>query len=457
MATNKSTGSRQSSVSTKETGLNQLTTMLIAAVLRYNTDKEHPMGNSEIAKKISDITDQYFDSKIVDRHLKYITELTNIATSKSNSSTSTPSQQTQPSQKATISSLTQTEAKKRLNAVTSVIGGYIRCQNANKTPKNKDAANLKKVYYYDPLINESEYNLIKGALTSNRYIQQAEKCYLSDALHFLHPFISDNDQELAILSPVPKRKASSTASIVLDNVNKIFDAIYKNNQLEIEYGAFKEKAGRICFEADGKGVRVINPYAMLWSNGQHYLIATTAEEDTTEDVKTAEGESTRKNIYHFRIDRIRDIKLHKTKKILKNGNTVYKMSKRDELPDALKPFFVRGIFQEESYRSTYPHMSFSDQHESEEVLINCRNLSILVDNFGQDGRFMYGETVITQKKDVNLPFPDGYTVRIKGVDYNSIKRLCLHMQDDIYVIEPTALRDEIIAELKSKLTLYEGI
>jgi predicted DNA-binding transcriptional regulator YafY len=83
----------------------------------------------------------------------------------------------------------------------------------------------------------------------------------------------------------------------------------------------------------------------------------------------------------------------------------------------------------------------------------------LVDNFGQNSEFIKGETINTQNSNINLPFPKdkGYTIRIRDVDYNSIKRLCLNMQDDMYVLAPESLRNEIISELERKLTIYKQL
>jgi hypothetical protein len=391
--------------------------------------------------------------KSVKRHLNYIQALTDIA-----EGVLTPMSSDE-SEKIDVTSLSKEEAENRLNALVSVMGGYIRCSYINETAALKKAKNSKMLYYFDPIINESEFELIKGAITSNRYIRNQELIYLTDALHFLHPNISQVEsisapEEVntklkripAYTQTPPRRSYKNQASIILKNINTLYDAIRDKYQIEFTYGVFEEKHNRISFVADTKGCRVLNPYAMLWSNGQQYLIAT-----PTDDAD---------HIFHFRIDRIYgDVVIHKEAQRLPSGHEVKKAAPRADIPDSLKSYFKRNVFQEDMYRSTHPHMAYSINNTSEEVLLNCsqKSLATIIDNFGQDGQHIIGRTVITKSIKSNLPFPDGYTIKLLDADYNAVKHFCLHLQNDIYVIEPVALRKEIISEIRAKLDTYSII
>jgi hypothetical protein len=442
-------------VSPKEKGLNQLSIMLITAVLRYNSDVNHKLGTKQIVGLLSDITLQYFDERIVNRHLNYIRNLTDIA-----EGTLEP-QNNNKDTKADVTSLTREEAQYRLNALVAVIGGYIRCTYINQIAAEKKAKNSKMLYYFDPIINRSEFELIKGALTSNRYIRNDELNYLTDALHFLHPDISEADngkrsdpeeannrlkKRPSYSQTPPKRNYRNQASIILRNINTIYDAIQDEHQIEITYGVFEESHNRIIFVADGKDTRVLNPYAMMWSNGQQYLLASPANDS--------------EHIFHFRIDRIYgDVAVHQEPYKLPSGKTKYRNTKRESIPQILQPYFKKNIFQEDLYRSTHPHMTYSRHNSSEAVLLNCsqQSLATIIDNFGQDGQHIMGRTIVTKSSNLNLPFPDGYTINIIDADYDAVKHFCLQLQNDIYVIEPDLLREEIISELSSRLGIYTGI
>jgi CTP:phosphocholine cytidylyltransferase-like protein len=138
---------------------------------------------------------------------------------------------------------------------------------------------------------------------------------------------------------------------------------------------------------------------------------------------------------------------------------VKKATPRADIPDSLKSYFKRNVFQEDMYRSTHPHMAYSINNTSEEVLLNCsqKSLATIIDNFGQDGQHIIGRTVITKSTKSKLPFPDGYTIKLLDADYNAVKHFCLHLQNDIYVIEPESLRKEIISEIRARLDTYSSI
>jgi hypothetical protein len=457
------------SKSTKGSTLNYITLLLIAAVLKYKSSAEHPLGTKEIAEEFFNITGgQQIDQRNIIRHLTPVVELTRTAESQTAASKS-PSHSLTPE---------QTE----LNALISVMGGSIHRDSKNSL-SSPNSPNAKKVYYFKPLINDSEFDLIKGAMISNRYVQAEDKKYLIDILYFLHPDVTDNISEKkhtkgikdphanrsSVLyeaiprcpKPTMRSRFSSDAALFISHINTIYDAIHQDYQLILTYGAFEENSNRINLVPYGKKERVINPYAVLWSNGNNYLIATDSDE------VHSKGDSEPVNIYHFRVDRICELKIAKIPAASKAGAALKKNVNvpRDNCPENLIGFFKNSTltdFDENRYRSTHPLMSFSDRNKKDEdVLINCskRCLSVLVDNFGQNSEFIKGETINTQNMNINLPFPKdkGYTIRIRDVDYNSIKRLCLNMQDDMYVIAPASLRLEIISELERKLNIYKQL
>jgi hypothetical protein len=453
--------------SSKGSSLNYITLLLIAAVLKYKSSAEHPLGTKEIADEFFNITGgQQIDQRNIIRHLTPVVELTRAAESQSAAS------------KSPVDSLTPEQ--RELNALISVMGGSIHREQKNSL-SNPKSQNAKKVYYFKPLINDSEFDLIKGAMISNRYVQAEDKKYLIDILYFLHPDVPDsastekiskntndtNTSNSSVLyeeipkcpKPAIRSRFSSDAALFISHINTIYNAIHQNYQLILTYGEFEENSKRINLVPDGKKERVINPYAVLWSNGKNYLIATDSDE------VHSNGDSEPVNIYHFRIDRICGLRVAKMPASSKSGMALKKNVPRDNCPENLIGFFKNASltdFDENRYRSTHPLMSFPDKKKGNvNVLINCnrRCLAVLVDNFGQNSEFIKGETIKTQNDDFNLPFPkdEGYTVRIQDVDYNSIKRLCLNMQNEMYVIAPESLRNEIISDLERKLSIYKQL
>jgi predicted DNA-binding transcriptional regulator YafY len=484
---------------------NFLVDILMLSVLRYYTEKKNSLKASEISKIISEITNNSEGDTVKDKtvkaenenddadkayadtvndHLSYFIKLEELAYPDSGGKILPTNQDIN----KYFNGLSPEDVLNRANALISLIGGFIRFEYAEEkkdtesdnpsapkrssTLKKKSSPNKARYYYFEPLINIPEFELIKGALTSNRYILADEGEYLIDVLRLLHPksfkypklaTSEANDNfaaKLAKLQKLPnsnKKGPKAIPSITLTNINTIHDAIKWGLQLTLKYGVYSDKAGILKFEAYNDTEWIINPYAMIWSNGQQYLIATKDSDDT-------------EKIYHFRIDRIYELSLNMVKKLVtrQNVESVSYPAERADCPKKLQPFFdSKGRFLENDYRNTFPQMSFSDNHTSVDVILNCskRCLSVLADNFGQiggrniNGNFINGQTVQVKNQKLKLPYPDGegYCVKITNVDYNAIKRLCLQMQTDIYVIDPPELRDDIIKDLKAKLDIYENL
>jgi hypothetical protein len=441
------------------------------AIIKYKSSIENPITISEIATEFQKITGMNMYPRKVRRYLAHIISLT---------TTDAPDEDEEEIPQYELPEFKENQ----LNAIISAIGGSIKRTSTNPQTKAK---NTKKGYYFEPFINDSEFELIKGAMISNRYVQSENKKYLIKLLEFLHPdttkVISENKPKKAKgfqnfpaynnavmyesmpKCPAPKARSRfySDAVLFIKHINTIYDAIHNNYKLTLTYGVFTESQNRINLVPDGRAKRIINPYAVLWSNGKNYLIATDSNE-----VSDKNGEDEPVNIYHFRIDRIYELEVPQIPDPSKIGQTKKRSINvaRDVCPDYLMDFFKDDTltdFDEERYRSTHPLMSFSDStKDNEEILINCskRCLSVLVDNFGQNSEFINGETIKTERKnDFALPFPKdkGYTIKIRDADYNSIKRLCLNMQDDMYVLTPESLRNEIISELEKKVSIYKQI
>lgn len=439
---------------------NYLNFILIVSVLRYYSDKENPIPISTITDLANEISSEAISEETVTRHLNYIIDLENLGASYDPKATSYIEPEDEKSY------LTPEKASNLTNIMIAAIGGCVRFEYRNKA--KKAAPNSTKDYYFEPLINDAEYELIKGAITSNRYIVDPELSYLVDVMHMLKPQKSKmpsfgssetNDNTTKLLErlrKIPTRKgASADSCISLGNVNTIYEAIRKKHQLKLTYGVYSDNKGRINLVADDHGERIINPYAMIWSNGQQYLIATDAAD-------------AKERIFHFRLDRIYKIEINMITKpaTVKTGKNQSESAPCDKPPAKLAKFFKKGKFQAQNFRNTYPQMSFSNDKASVDVKLNCRKrcLAVLVDNFGQsNSNYISGVTIqendTAKKHSINLPYPDddGYIISITNVDYNAIKRLCLQMQNDIYVIEPADLRKDIIKELKAKLKAYKDI
>ena len=161
-----------------------------------------------------------------------------------------------------------------------------------------------KKYYFEPFINPSDLNMIKGSILSDKYLSDKEKDYLTSVEDLLCPVQAE--RELTEASNL-ERPASidKTTSYQVSNwfysIQTIFEAIKKGYKLELTYGEYYfdsiKKPSKPKFRVKNTdNPYIVNPYALLWNNGHQYLIATTNEHE---------------NISHYRIDRIYSAKIHK--------------------------------------------------------------------------------------------------------------------------------------------------
>lgn len=373
---------------------------------------------------------------------------------------------------ANVSFYSEKTIKRKLDALTSdkdhfieilelmriIMGGSIvACEPAEEKSKAVKRDPQKR-FYFDPVLSKGDMNMIYGALESSRYLSGPEKEFLLKRLEVLMPtfeyeessYKQVQDRRLEELLEVRERPSDSYASknsinnvTLLSNIQKIYDAIQNEYQIEITYGkySYDDNLKSLTFTAiNPDKPYVINPYAMFWNNGEYYLIGTHYNFTNTA---------------HFRVDRIIDVKKHE---VLNKKTGLSELAKRRPIPDALKPFFTKNSvgktkhFDSVAFSNRYPGM----QIHATENLIDCtfecteRQLQMIIDNFGEkisikkiDTPSVPVSSALDTEDNANA-IPESYVqATIRKVQYQSALSFALGHARFITAIAPATLVNEV--------------
>lgn len=339
-----------------------------------------------------------------------------------------------------------------------VYGGKVVSREADGilTGKNTTGNGKQKRYYFDPVLSEGDMDMICGTIQSSRYLSYEEKNYLLSRLRILQPTFDQADTDIHLqkyrhilqvdaLPPRPPKSRISAlpvdTSVFLANVQAVHDAIENEYQIEVIYGIYDtDAAGKVTFHArNPEKPYILNPYAMMWNDGDYYMIAT-------------HGKYT--NPCHFRLDRILSVRPHTE---LHPDGTKSEIH-RNKIPPMLQPYFKKRknhppVFDAIAYANTYPEMKiYNDNH-----LISCTfectplSLQILIDYFGTDIKL----------KPSPLSHEDSDTMyfaaEVRNVQYDNALGFCIMFCDQLTLLSPSELINDVSTRLHNVLEKYTSI
>ncbi len=383
--------------------LKMLEIPLLIRILKEEASEEHPMSAALICDRLSEITGLEHSEKTVLRKLQRLVDL----------------------QKRIDDSVLEKHLQLSL--------GGIMIEISNR---EKGVRHIQNRYYFKPLLDRSDVDMVCGTITSNRYLTMKEKEYLiarEKTLCYGDRYVQDQN-------PLPGKPHSVQKQLseqVLKIVNSLYDAIREKYQVEVIYGFYGEDSQRrhhpVLLARNENRPYHLNPYAMIWNDGEYYLLA------------THRGYT---NVSHFRIDRIVSVQPSV------NEDDATKNRKREPLPDSLRPFFKRlhgkEEFQTEQYTVTYPLMAVFGKEDLCEAVVECRAnaIGVVIDYFGMDLRIMppmleHG----SEEVDLN-GLPQRYvSIRLPKAQYENVRGFCLLQHSIVTVVSP----DRLIRDVKEGL------
>ena len=345
------------------------------------------------------------------------------------------------------------------NTLFLTFGGTV--EESTNLSSGSDSKKVQTKYYFKPLLDASDIAMICGTITSNRFLSQKEKDYLLSRQHTLTVFDGGEEingaemEEQAFFptelpeKPLRSKDLSTDASRLLYHINQLYEAIEKGYQIQLIYGTYdldEHHFRSIKFRPkNAQTPYTLNPYAMLWNNGEYYLLA------------THDGHE---NPVHFRVDRI--VSVHPV--ILSDRPRNYQ--ERAPLPDSLKPFFQMsgngiGEFMPQKYTAKYPLMGIYDEEDSTACTIECTatTLSILIDTFGAECLTIRHSPLPHDASETDLHGnpQQFFAVQMREVQYDNILQFCLQHHSSLTALKPTRLVTDIARELELSLQKYRKL
>lgn len=391
--------------------LKQLEIPLLIRVLKEQASREHPMSARRISDELSALSGLEHSEKTVLRKLQRLLKLQ--------------------------AAIDDTALEKNLCLA---LGGVLK----EVSGKNRDSLRAQSRYYFEPLLDRSDVDMICGTITSNRYLTQKEKDYLiarQQTLAYGDRFANDD-------RPLPERPSRKRdgASKVLEIVNRLHEAIHRQLQIEVIYGAYgasDKKPGTV--ELKPKNLKKpyrLNPYALLWNDGEYYLLAT---------------HSGHTNPSHFRVDRVLSADY------VRQPDDATKLAAREKIPESLAPFFKRGKggyeFLDEKYTTTYPLMAIYGEKDLCRCIIECRAdaIGVVVDYFGTEIQILPPQLPHdAQEKDIGGRPPSYVGIRLPYAQFDNVRAFCLLQQEIVSAVAPERLVREVGGRLAEDADQYCG-
>lgn len=348
--------------------------------------------------------------------------------------------------------------------LTIMMGGSIDYTEAAgiRSGRNKNGVGSQKRLFFQPILSNSDIELVCGTIQSNSYLSQAEKDYLLARIHLLNPisnftnkdFTDAKSKDLYDLNCLPEKPTPSKKPTLpvdshklLTHISAIYEAINNKYQIEVVYGTYdiSSVSSHLDFHArEENKTYILNPYALFCHRGEYYLIASNQKY---------------KNPTHFRVDRMIQVKPCTTN--TEDGLRAY--VPRAEVPELLAPYFIKKKNHEEfdyqKYVATYPGMRIFGNERKVDCCFECTpwSLQILVDTFGTGIRI--GTSPIPHKED-ELDYngrPQEYlTATVEGVQYDNAHKFCIEQHEYLTLLSPTELVSDVRTSLQKSLDRYQA-
>lgn len=408
---------------------NMIRNDLVMYILKTFTDKDHALTVGEITTYLLNLTEAVFTPRTISRDLERISVITQTL---------------------------ENTAPHIANAYYAHLGGKI----IEIVPKKSH-----RYYYFEPFTSESDLSILCGAITSNRYLSEDEKKYLLTRQKLLNSFIGSDFIDPIIehqkmnpihFSAIPRpphnqiRMIDSKTQLI--NIHTLYEAITEQTKIEASYGNYiadPTRKNKLDFQQKNKEY-LLNPYALIWNNGQYYLVA------------TYDGQTTP---VHFRVDRF--LTVHKRK----NPEDQTQWLTRDPIPEALKPYYKRGSsknleFQNNEYTADFPlMMAIFSESDFIDAILECstNTLALLVDTFGSSIKVCPSKIPHSVTTDYNGNEVEFVAAKIEHVQYSNVLLFCLQQQatvtnafSPVFALYPPQLVDDIHHHLQQSVKRYEA-
>lgn len=263
------------------------------------------------------------------------------------------------------------------------------------SPERARKNNVPRRYYLTNALTEAEWRIFSDLIQVYPFLSERQTRKFLTVLNHLRP---------RKLAQTPSRYAYKRGSDELIKIiAQLDEAIRRRKKVRVTYGEYRleQAQGRWTprlLPREKNGELEVEPYALMWSNGNYYLIAK------------------HRGMMNLRVDRILAVE------------------------PLAESFQVPADFDPVLYRDRCPVMY---PGENTFVRMRCKTamLNTLVDFFGAVPQY-------TAPK-------DGYTEVTMSIAPNGVKLFALQYADGVEVLEPQSLREDILHTLQGAAEKYE--
>ena len=270
------------------------------------------------------------------------------------------------------------------------------------TPSNRG------YYLEDRLFDEPELLLLIDAVQSANFITQEKSEEIVDTI--LGTSLSVHEREgfrshAAYTGHDTKTRNKKTYFHLIS----ILRAIENRKKITVTYLQYHYREGELPEQV--KHIHVVTPYALIWQDDCYYLICNISRHD---------------NFMHLRLDRIENVTF--------TEEEARPCSDFGEYPDGFDALdYARSMYN-----------GFSETREKTPVMLRCSNVLYgeILDRFG-DSATLSNETLET------------FDVRVRAGLSRGFTQWILQFGENMEVLSPAMLRDEIFDHARRMAALYE--
>ncbi|MDO4325382.1 MAG: WYL domain-containing protein [bacterium] len=290
---------------------------------------------------------------------------------------------------------------------------YEECEEAEASAAVSSIESPKKTryYYWEPVISREEWILFQNMILCSQYltVEQTRDLYnLTEQMK--------NPENPLRYSPERNRMYKQKDINIFQMLSLLQEQITKKQRIFMQYGEYRDST-----KLSPRGtMRLVNPYAILSTNGYLYLIATPA------------GKPDR--ITNFRIDRIMSLSLPDAPDQV-----------REDIPIPLRKYFPnadKSFLDAPLYRNEHPVM-YSGEIAHVKLLCRPSILNNVIDDFGLNLRI---ETKHAYK-------PSDWLLITANASLLGTKVFCVHHCSQCIVLSPEKLKDAVVKELQEGIRL----
>lgn len=416
-------------------------------VLKAFSDAEHPMKISEIDEKV-----QYLMSKF---------EVDDTSKKKSNTKRSISRRFMALEAFSDVSmafdsidDIYQGEPDDDINFAFFVCCKFLQLIFGGTIQRVDDGKSMKR-YYFAPFLSSGHVELLKGSLITNQYLSDSERNYILSAIQGLDMRLRDDTKDdipdlTELLRDLPhyddihNRFVESEGFRMLNHINTLHYAIQNGIKVRLVHGSYEgldDKKHPILIPAHNGKQYLLNPHALLTSNGHQYLLAT-QERDSIPKGETA-------RVFHFRVDRIASVELVQDIK----GKPA-KQDRIADLPLSFRSYWSKGKFNQNLYIQSNPTMTYSATPTFVEVILEgpASAVATIVDGLGREN-VTHHRTIPATETTRTL-----YQVKVRA-SLDPLARFCSQQHEHITIVnsnteDSNILIEKVRAALLASLTKY---